>query len=262
MKKFIAFLSIILISIISAVTLGPILDVNPIIPGIASFVVSFIPLPVQANCLYGLAFTAAGGVGTPFLFNIPYLPEILHWNDAAAPLVNLRITTKEEGTLHDWNAAAIAAMNGYLKVGVQAANDVTVLVASGHLNRQCTISGTTSAVGAINFYTSSDNKGKGMNPVPYMTQMETNIALTPSIYQNFAALFIPTMATLTDYADIEYNDAHKERMEIQDLIARSTDFQQVAAIIINNIGSEIHRVSLRTLAATPIYILKYYIRGQ
>jgi len=261
MKKLIALLSITLFSIFAGITLGYAFDINPVIPGVTAFVLSFVPLP--GGSVYGLIFTAPGGIGTPFgPVNLPYLPEILHWNDAGAPITNLTVTTKEEGTLHLMNAACIAAMNGYLKVGVQAANDVTMLLASGHLPRQCSISGVTSAVGAINFYASSDNQGKGMIPVPYVTTMETNIALTTTTYQNFAALFIPTMATLTDYADIEFYDGHKDRYEIEDIIARSTDFQQVAGIVLNNVTSEIHRVYLRTLAATPVYILRYYIKGQ
>jgi hypothetical protein len=222
---------------------------------------SFIP---HSDCItWGmLIFTAPGGIGAAFTQNIPFLPEALHWNDAAAPLTNLRISTKEEGVLHDWNAAAIAAMNGYMNVGVQAANDVDMKVASGHLERQVTINGTTSAAGAINFYARSDNKGQGMTPVCLKSQIDTNIALTQTIYQNFMAMFIPTMATLTDYADVEFDDGHKERLEIQDLIGMSTLYQQVAAIIINNITSYIHRVSLRTAANTPVYTLKVFIKGQ
>lgn len=209
-----------------------------------------------------LIFSAPGGVGTPFTQNIPFLPEILRWNDAAAPLINLRISTKEDGVLHDWNAAAIAAMNGYMHVGPQAANDVTMKIASGHLDAAVTVNGTTSAAGAINFYSSSDNKGQGMTPVPLKSQIDTVIALTPTIFQNFMALFIPIMATLTDYADVEFSDGHKERMEIQDLIGRSTEYQQIPGIIINNITSYIHRVSLRCAANTPVYSLRAYIKGQ
>ncbi len=212
---------------------------------------------------YGmLIFTAPGGIGAAFTQNIPFLPEILHWNDAAAPLTNLRIGTKEHGVLHDCNAAAIAAMNGYMNVGVQAANDVTMKVATGNLDANVTINGTTSAAGAINFYAASDNRGQGMTPCPLKSQIDTNIALTPTVYQNFMALFIPTMATLTDYADIEFSDGHKDRFEIEDLIARSTTYQQVAAIVINNITSYIHRVTLRTAANTPVYSLRVFIKGQ
>lgn len=255
-------MSVMLISIFSGITFGMVLDCSPVIPGIASFVASFIAIPAGAGCLYGLIFTAPGGIAVPFTTPLPSLPEMLHWNDAAAPLTSLRLVTKEEGTLFDLVAAGIAAINGYMKVGTQAANDVCIMLASGFLNRQVTLSGVTSAAGAINFYASSDNSGDGMEPVPYKYQADTNLALTPTVYQNFTALFIPTMATGTDYADVEYIDGHRERMEIQDIIGRSTDFQQVPGIVINNLDLKIHRVTLRTTAATVVYTMRYYIKGQ
>jgi hypothetical protein len=260
MKKIIVLLSILTVSIFSGFIFGALLDVKPVIPGIISFVAAFVPMP--AGSFYMLLFTAPGGAGTPFQYNGPVLSEILHWNDAAAPITNLRVTTKEHGTLHDFNAAGIAAMNGFNHKGTQAANDVTVNIATGALDAQVTINGTTSAGGAINFYSSSDNRGQGMNPLPLMTQIDTNIALSQTTYQNFMALFIPTMATLTDYIDVEFNDGHKERWEIQDLIARSTLYQQVPGIILNNVTSYIHRATLRTLANTPVYTLKIFIKGQ
>jgi len=209
-----------------------------------------------------LIYTAPGGIAAPFLQNIPFLPKQLHWNDAANPLTSLRIGTKEDGVLHDWDAAALAAMNGYMKTGAQAANDVTVNVASGHLDAQAVLSGVTSAAGAINFYSCSDNKGGGMTPVALKSQADTVIALTITTFQNFMALFIPTMATLTDYADVQFDDGHTERMEIEDLLSMSSDYQQVPGIIINNITSYIHRVSLRCAANTVVYTLKTHIKGQ
>jgi hypothetical protein len=209
-----------------------------------------------------LIYTAPGGIATPFTQNLPFLPENLYWDDAAAPLTNLRISTKKDGVIHDWTAAAIAAMNGYMLQGPIVANDNHMKICSGHLEGPITLSGVTSAAGAINFYSRSDNKGGGMAPVPFKSEIYTTVALTPVIFQNFVALFIPTMATLTDYADVEFEDGHKERMELEDLFAMSLEYQTRQLCIINNITSYIHRVSLRTAAATPVYILKFCIPGQ
>jgi hypothetical protein len=260
MKRLFAFISILMLSVMGGFTFGALLDVSPLIPGIVCFVSSFVPMPGAS--LYGLAFTAPGGIGVVFTNPLPYLPERLHWNDAGNPLTNLRISTAEEGVIHDFDAAAIAAMNGYLKVGPMAANDVTLNLATGHCIRNTTITGTTSAAGAINFYTYSDNKGQGGPCYPLKSQMDTIIALTPVVFQNFMALFIPTMATLTDYADVEFSDGHLQRMEIEDLISRSTDFQELPGIVIDNHLSYVHRVTIRTAANTPIYTLKIFIKGQ
>lgn len=209
-----------------------------------------------------LIYTAPGGIATPFTQSLPFLPENLYWDDAAAPLTSLRLSTKEDGVLHDWNAAAIAAMNGYMLKGQIVANNVHMKVASGHYDSAATISGVTSTAGAINFYSRSDNRGQGMTPVPLKSQIDTVIALTPTTFQNFMALFIPTMATLTDYADVEFDDGHKERMELEDLFAMSLEYQYKQGVIINNITSYIHRVVLRCAANTPVYSLRVHIKGQ
>ena len=260
--KFLCSISFALIlSVIGAAIFSPVIEVKPLYIASFLFAINFIPGP--QGVLYGLIGTAPGGIGTAFLFNLPYLPEILHWNDAAAPINALNVTTDKEGNIFNLAAAGLAAINGYMKKGPQAANDVTVQLASGHLNRNVTINGTTSAVGAINFYAHSDNHATAESPVvPFKTSAVTAIALTETTFENFMALFIPTMATLTDYADVEFTDGHVQRMEIQDLITMSTNWQEIAAIIINNIDSYIHRVKLRCVANTPVYSIKAYIKGQ
>jgi len=260
-KILLSFTFALALSFVGAAVIAPILEVKPLFVAGALLAANFIPGP--QGCLYLLAFTAPGGIGTPFTANLPYLPQLLHWNDAAAPITALRVTTDREGVIHDMNAACIAALRGYRQLGPMAANDQNVQLATGHLLRNVTITGTTAAVGAINFYTSSDNKQTNMSPaVALKTQMDTVIALTPTTFQNFTALFIPAMATLTDYADVEYSDGHIQRMEIEDLIAWSTFFQETGAIIIDNFDHTIHRVSLRVAANTPVYSLRAYIKGQ
>jgi hypothetical protein len=207
-----------------------------------------------------MVYTAAGGIATPFTTQLPTLPQILSYT-AATPLTDLRISTQEDGTLHEFNAASIAAMNGFMKVGAMLANTVTLRIATGQCNRRVTLSGTTAAVGAVNFYAQSDNNEASI-AVPFKSQMQTTIALTPVTFQNFTALFIPTMATLTDYADIEFTNGHVQRYEREDLLNLSSYYQQVEGYIINNWQGKIHRATLRTAAATPVYSLACYIKGQ
>lgn len=248
-------------SLIGAAVISPMIDVKPVFVCLTLFAANLLPGP--QNVLSILAFAAPGGVGTPFMANLPYLPQIIHWNDAANPITALRVQAEKEGVLHDLNAAGIAAMRGFMQCGAIAANDQNLNLASGHLIRNVTISGTTAAVGVINFYTHSDNKQTDSRPVvPMRSQMDTVIALSPTIFQNFCALFIPTMATLTDYADIEYFDGHVQRWEIQDIICESARFQETPGIVINNFEANIHRVSIRCAANTPVYSLRYYIKGQ
>jgi hypothetical protein len=206
-----------------------------------------------------LIATAAGGVATPFSFNMTYLPEFLHYNPGANPLTSLRVETQEDGVLHDFTAAGIAAMNGFMQVGTVTANDVILRLADGELRpRNVTISGVTSAAGAVNFYVASDNKGIAA----YKTSNAAILALNPTTFEKFTALFVPAMATLTDYAEITYDDGHQQRWELQDIRIQSTKFQQVPTCVINNIDGHIKKAVVRCAAATPAYILSVYIKGQ
>jgi hypothetical protein len=206
-----------------------------------------------------LIFTAPGGAATAFSFNMTYLPEFLTYNPGANPLTSLRVETQEDGVLHDWNAAAIAAMNNFMKVGTVTANDVNLRLSDGELRpKNVTISGVTSAAGAVPFYVASDNVGT----VPFKSSNAAILALNPTRFEKFTALFIPALATGTDYAEIEYYDGHKQRWELEDLRRRTSDFQQVEGVIINNVNGYIKAATIRCAALTPAYILSVFIKGQ
>lgn len=217
-------------------------------------------IPVDPSITFGLLiFTAPGGAATAFSFNMTYLPEFLSYNPGVNPLTSLRIETQEDGVLHDWNAAAIATMNNFMKVGTVTANDVNLRIADGELRpKNVTISGVTSAAGAVNFYVVSDSKGT----VPFKSSNAQILALNPTRFEKFTALFIPAMATLTDYAEIEYDDGHRQRWEMEDIRRMSSSFQQVEGIIINNVNGYIKSATLRTAAATPAYILSVFVKQQ
>ena len=205
-----------------------------------------------------LIFTAPGGAATAFTFNMTYLPEFFSYNPGANPLTSLRVETQEDGVLHDWNAAAIAAMNNFMKVGTVTANDVNLRLSDGELRpKNVTISGVTSAAGAVNFYAVSDNKGTA----PFKSSNAAILALNPTLFEKFTALFIPAMATLTDYAEITFDDGHQQRFEIEDLRRLSSNYQQVEGIIINNVNGYIKKAVVRTAAATPAYILSVFIKN-
>jgi hypothetical protein len=205
-----------------------------------------------------LIYTAAGGIGTAFTTNLTYLPQWLKWNDAAAPLTSLRVTTNEDGVIHDLTAAAIAAMNGYRKVGAQAANDVWIRLADGELKRTVTLSGVTSAAGAINFFECSQRRGAS----PFKTQIDTALALTATTFDKFTALFIPTLAAGTDYIDLSFINGFQKRYELADLVSLSSLFQQVEGCIVDNMRSHIQKAVIRCAANTPVYTLKVFIKGQ
>lgn len=204
-------------------------------------------------------FTAPGGIAVPFAFNMTYLPEFLSWNDGGNPLTSLRVETQEDGVLHDWTAAGIAAMNGFMKVGAQAANEVLVRLADGELrNKNVTISGVTSAVGAINFMACSDNAGINA----FKSTNAQILALNPTEFTKFTALFVPAAVTATDRFEVEFSDGHKQNFDVLDLQRLSSLYQQVQGTIVNNVNGYIKKVTVTCAAAHPAYILSVLIKNQ
>jgi len=206
-----------------------------------------------------ITFTAPGGIATPFTFNMTYLPEFLSWNDGGNPLTSLRVETQEDGVLHDWVAAGLAAMNGFMKVGAQAANEVLVRLADGELRpKNVTISGVTSAAGAIAFSVASDNKGL----LPFKSSNAAILAANPTVFNNFMALFVPAAVTATDRFEVEFKDGHQQNFDIVDLQRLSSNYQQVQGTIVNNWNGYIKKVTVTCAAQRAAYILSLFIKGQ
>jgi len=250
MKRIIALFSVLIVSIFVGLGLGTALNINPLIPGAASFIASFIPLP--AGSLYALLFTAPGGIATPFAQPLKGLPQFLTFNNVV-PLTSLRIEEQKGGVLHDYLALSIAAINGYMILGAQAANVVTLRLANGFLaNENITISGVTSAAGAIGFYGCSDCLGNAA----FKTQNANILAGEPTTFTDFQAVFVPAMAAVTDTCFIVYRNGHTQLFNINDLAAVSSIFQEVPAIMVNNINANIISATFTCVAAHPAYVIK------
>jgi len=231
--------------------------INFLIPFIGFEALSFVPNLMPTGTL-GIKFaTAPGGAATAFSFNLPYLPQFLTYNPAANPLTSLKVSMK--GTvLHDWNAAHIAAVNGFMFNGVLPANNVLLRLATGQMNNQdVTISGVTSAAGAIDLFASSDNELPSSRP--FMSRMAQILALTPTMFQKFTALFVPTLAAGTDRVEVLYSNGHRQIFENQELQALSGIYQQTNGVIINNVNSYIDQAWVVCAAAQPAYILSVAI---
>jgi len=214
--------------------------------------------PHRPDLVFGaLIFTAPGGIATPFAFNMTYLPQFLTFNNVV-PLTSLRIETQEDGVLHDWVALSIAAINGFMTLGAQAANIVNLRVASGHIkNKNVTISGVTSAAGAIGFYAYSDTIGNKM----FKTTNAQILALNPTTFENFTAIWVPAMAAVTDTAEILYTKGHRQTYNINDLQAMTPLYQEVPAIMVNNINAYIHQAIFTCAAAHPAYVMSVAVNS-
>lgn len=228
--------------------------------GAAVVIASNPDILASAGVISGMiTFTAPGGIAAAFTFNMTYLPEFLGWNDGGNPLTSLRVETQEDGVLHDWTAAAIAAQRGYMKVGALTANHQMVRLADGELRpKNVTISGVTSVAGAIAFSVASDNRGV----VALKSSNAAILAANPTVFKKFTALFVPTAAAVTDRFEVEFEDGHTQNFGIEDLQRMSTDFQEAPAIVVNNITGYIKKVTVTCAAASPAYIMSVFVKGQ
>jgi len=198
-------------------------------------------------------FTAPGGIATPFTFNMNYLPEVIVVNDGGNPLTSLRVDTQEDGVLHDWTAAAIAAMSGFMHVGALAANTIKMQVSSGKLEgKQVTISGVTSAAGAVPIFVSSDNEGIAA----FTTSLSNIIAGNDTTFEKFTAVFLPNLVTANDRVQVFYKDGLTEVLDLQEIVAMSTMFQAVGQPIINNLAGNIKKIIVSCAAGGAAYVLR------
>ena len=256
MKKLIVLMTLLLTSIIVGVGFGSVLNVNPLIPAAVCFVGSFIPLP--AGSVYLLVYTSPA-VAATYQFNLTYIPEFFTWNDAGAPVTLFRVETQEDGVLHDYNAAAVAAANGYMMQGAQAANQVTLQIADGYIgNKNTTITVTIAAAAAIAFFAHSDNVGT----IPYTFKNAAILALNPTEFKKFTALFVPALVAATSRVEVEFKDGHRQTLAVADLLSMSSHYQEVAGVILNNIQGYIHKATVFSVAAVASYVLAFNIPGQ
>lgn len=208
----------------------------------------------------GLVFTAAGGVGANFNFTMQYLPGYIVWNDGGNPLNFLRVETKEDGVLMDLPAAAISALNGWRHTGSLASNTKFLRVANGKIaGRNVTITGQTSALGAINFFVTSD----GVGTIPYRLHTAMILAGQPTEITDFAALFLPNLATVDDRCEITYHDGVTEVWDVVELQAASTVYQQSPVTVIDNLAGTIKKViAVDSVGGGAAYVLKYALPGR
>lgn len=258
MKIFKLLLGIIIagfLSFFGGTVIGSIFNISPFIPGTAFFIASMVPTPKGVACIN--IFTAPGGIATPFVWQMNYLPQFLSFINVV-PLTSLRVETVEDGVLHDWTAAGLVAMANCLQVGAMTANILQFRLADGHLpNKNVTISGVTSAAGAVPFFVASDHFGK----VAYSSKNALALAGVPLEIDKFTALFIPTMATVTDRAEVTFADGLQQTFNMEDLRNLSGIYQEVQSVQVNNINSYISKVKFTCAANTPIYILSVKMVG-
>lgn len=245
-----------LFAVLGGSFVSSIVGCGPIIPTCIFLAGSLFPTP--KGCAAFNIFTAPGGIATPFTWQMNYLPEHLAF-DNTVPLTSLKVETTEEGVLHDWTGAGLIAMGNFMVKGVVPAGTLQFRLTDGELRpRNVTISGITSAAGVVPFFISSDRIGK----LALKSKNAYVLPNNPTTFDKFSALFIPTMASVTDSVQITYSSGLQQTYAMEDLLDLSANFQNVPGVIINNYTGYISKVIVTCAAATPVYILNAFVPGQ
>jgi hypothetical protein len=200
------------------------------------------------------AYTAAGGVATAFSFPLTFIPEFIIFNNVV-PLTSLKVEDQGDGVILDLDATGIAALKNFMFAGTVANNVLLVLADGIRLNRNITVSGVTSAAGAIDFYTSGDNKGTAT----IKSTKAAILANNPTVFSKFTALFLPSLAA-GDKVYVDYNDGSTQIFEAAELSQLSGHFGNVTGIVVNNVSSYIKQVQVIAAAAQTAYLLSLLIK--
>lgn len=251
MKKLIALLSIVLVSVLSGITFGHVLNVNPVIPGIISFVGSFIPMP--AGSLYSLVWTSPAAIG-PAAFNLSYIPQFIIYNAGAAPLTNLRVEDAIDGVICDLPAAGILQVRNYMRYGLVASPVTAIRLANGHIpGKNITVTATIAAAAAVPFQVCSDCPGN--TALKYVTA--ALLAGVPTPFQDFFCLFLPGLAP-GDTVLVEFSNGHTQlfnEVELLELTAKYQNNQLATGFELNNIDNYIHKATVTEAILGAAYVM-------
>jgi hypothetical protein len=88
------------------------------------------------------------------------------------------------------------------------------------------------------------------------------LALNPTEFSKFTALFIPALVAATSRVEVEFKDGHKQTFAVADLLSMSTHYQQVPGVILNNSQGYIHKATVVSVAAVAAYVLDVRLPGQ
>lgn len=201
------------------------------------------------------AYTAAGGAATPFSFPLTFLPEFLIFNPAANQLTSLKVEDQGDGVILDLDTTGLNALKNFMFAGTKA-NAVCLVLADGiRLNRNITVSGVTSAAGAIDFFTSGDNKGT----TTIKSLKAAILANNPTVFEKFTALFLPSLAA-GDKVYVDYNDGNTQIFERDELEQLSGHYQNVTGYVLNNVSSYIKKAQVIAASAQTAYVLTALIK--
>lgn len=267
MKKLITLLATLIGSIFIGFAFGEALNVNPVIPGALSFVLSYTGIPnlIPKGVLPILVYTSPAAAAT-YSFQLNYIPEFLIYDAAAAPLTSLRVDEANMGNILDLPLAGIADVRHFMRFGLVASTVTRFRLATGHMtNKNVTVTLVQPGAVAIPFYTSSDNAGTKENPPAAFKYTTLGLlAGQPTIFTQFTALFLSNLAA-ADYVLVKFSSGYSQqfsRAELLELTSLYQNNQLATGFILNNINAYIDSATVVQATAGAAYLMKVLIPGQ
>lgn len=216
---------------------------------VATFVASVFTMPKKAlvPMYIGIMTTGASVVTT---ITIQYVPEYLLITGATTQLTGLKVEILgEDYATIDLDATGLTAVGLHRRMA-SAAGTYLIPIADGVIKGPtCVITLTNSAAQTPSVYAMGDNVG---NNLCLITKQKV-LANSNTRFENFGALFCPSLAASTDLATIEMADGLVQIFERSDLFAISGLISAIQAYYIDNLAGRIKSVNLNVAADQTVY---------
>jgi hypothetical protein len=255
MKKLISFLTALLVSIFVGIAFGNALNINPLIPGVTSFVLSYMPINWLPQGVAGmLVYTTAAAAAT-YTFPLNYIPQFLMYDAAAAPLTSLKVDEANMGNILDLPLAGITDVRAFGRFGLVASTVTRFMLANGNLSgKNVTVTIVQPGAVAINFFASSFNGGS----FAYKYTTLGLLAGQPTPFSGFKALFLSNFAA-GDSALVKYKTGYSQVYRKEELLELSSLYQNnqlATGFILNNVNDAIDNVIITQATAGAAYMMK------
>ena len=201
-----------------------------------------------------LVFTTPAAAGT-YQFNLPYIPQFLIYDAAAAPLTNIRVQEQNDGVLLDLPLAGIAQVRNYLRKGLTTSTVTNLRLANGEIReKNITVTIVQPGAVAIAFHACSDVAGS----FSFKYTTAALLAGQPMQFEKFTCLFLPGLA-VGDSVQIDFNNGFSQLFTAVELLELSAIYQNqqlATGFMVNNINAYIKRATVNEAIAGNAYVMK------
>lgn len=196
--------------------------------------------------------TLTTGAAVQTIMKLNYLPQYLYYI-AATALTGLVVTVSGDGVILNLDAVGLAAISGIRRYGA-VTNSYLIPLADGFVpNKVVEMVFTNSAAQTPDIFGFSMVKGDSY----CYSFMETVLASSGKIFQNFAHLAVLSMAA-TDLLTVTYEDGHVQDFNSVELLGVYTLYSnEVDSYCIDNLDFAIVTVKLVPAADRKVLITKF-----